>query len=295
MLCWVAIVSVASTFATPAFVTAQVRKEQAEVLVAPPARPGGAAKAEPNAKRATVAPKVRIIEPTLLVRRAIIRGEHWAKQYLPVLHVEYRLMRTICNPSKEERILIARAGFKALDEAAKNYDAWQNNRNRPNEQGAARPVVPNPRKAIQDALATAVNAHLSPDQGERYRVELEARSAEAKRVAILTVVAKLDHTLVLTVEQRSQLTDSLTSHWDESWETGLQHYNLDEQLIPPIPDPLISKFLSKSQIEVLRFHFQRVTPSASAYGIGVNNLDGQLDDEFPDAVAREIPKPETKK
>ncbi|WP_074315379.1 hypothetical protein [Singulisphaera sp. GP187] len=295
---WLACAGVAAFVCAPAFVTAQVRKEAVDIApppppVAAPARPAEAVKATTK-KAQIVVPALGVVNRVRLVDGAA-NGmvEQWKRQYLPILRVEYRFVRTVCNPSKEQRIPIARAGFKALDEAAKDYVDWQVNRNQPMLAGGARPAAPDPRKRIQDALVAVVKSGLSPSQVERYRVELEARAAEARRVAILNFVAKLDQSLILSADQRSKLTDSLTSHWDEAWGVGLQNYNLDDLYVPMIPNQFVSMYLNDAQNRVWS-GFQKVSLDYQNFFGGINMRDGPLDDEFADEVAKEVlpPKPE---
>ena len=211
-------------------------------------------------------------------------------------------MRVICNPSKEERLPIARAGLKALEEAAKTYMDWQNNQNMVvGGRLVERPANPDTRKFIQDALAASVKVQLSPGQYERYRVELDARSAEQKRVAVLNLVAKLDQALILSPEQRDQISGSLSSHWQEAWAQGFQSFNLENQYIPMIPDHLVADHLNANQ-KTIWAGLQKVTFSSNGLGFGMNvQAENQpLDDEFSDeaaiAVAKEDPKqPGTKK
>ena len=184
-----------------------------------------------------------------------------------------------------------RAGLKALDEAAKKYVDWQNNQNRVvGGRLVERPAIPDTRQFIQEALAAAVKAHLSSSQSESYRAEIEARSAEQKRVAVVNLLAKLDQTLILSPEQRDKIEESLSSHWSDAWAHGFQSFNLDDQYLPMVPDSLVSTFLNDEQKKVWA-GTQKITFNSNGLSFGMTMNNGPLDDAFSDAEAlREDPK-----
>lgn len=295
----VPMVGVAFAVCTPAFVSAQIRMERVEpaqeIRVERKAArivPFPAAKVEVMGE---VEARVQLAAPMAIVWNA--NGPQWTRQFRPILVVEYLFMRVICNPSKEERLPIARAGLKALEEAAKTYMDWQNNQNMVvGGRLVERPANPDTRKFIQEALAVSVKAQLSPSQYERYRAELDGRSAEQKRVAILNLVAKLDQDLILSPEQRDQISGSLSAHWQEAWAQGYQSYNLDHQYFPMVPDALVTDHLNANQ-RTIWAGLQKVTFSSNGLGFGMNaQAENQpLDDEFSDeaaiAAAKEDPKP----
>ncbi|SIO58129.1 hypothetical protein SAMN05444166_5572 [Singulisphaera sp. GP187] len=289
----VAMVGVAFTVCTPAFVAAQVRKEE-RVEIAP-------VQAVIVEKKAAVAreAEVRIQLAAPMIINGALNGngmvDQWTRQFRPILRVEYLFMRGICDPSKDTRLPIARAGLQALDEAAKKYVDWQKNQNMVVAgRLVERPAIPDTRQFIQEALAAAVKAQLSPSQYERYRAELDARSVEQKRVAILNLVAKLDRVLVLSPEQRDQISESLSSHWEDVSAQGFQSFNLDDQYLPMISDALVANFLNAAQ-KTIWIGIQKVTFGSNGIGIGMHMQDGPLDDEFADEVAKEAVKPGTEK
>lgn len=289
------------TFAVcmPAFVFAQIRMERIELA---PAKGVVSEKKKITAVAPAREPEqVQLAAPVVIVRNANVNGivGQWTRQFRPILHVEYLFMRVICDPSKEERLSIACAGLKALDEAAETYAVWQKNQNMVmGGKLVEQPATPDTRKLIQDALAAAVKAKLSPSQYERYRVELNARATEQKRTAILNLIVRLDQSLVLSAEQREQIRGSLSSHWAEAWAQGHQSFNLETQYIPMIPDPLVADYLNANQ-KTIWTGLQKVTINASGLGFGMNVLgvNQPLDDEFADevATAKEDPEPATKK
>jgi hypothetical protein len=317
----VSMVGVASAVCSPAFVTAQVGEVKVEAeapievkaeavtavkaeRVMVPARPPGAGDLRIDVDKVLKATLKQLLPgpPVAVAPRAegmVIRQninvnnmiQQWTTQFRPILKVEYLFVRVVCNPTKEQRIPIARAGLKALDEAAKKYVDWQNNQNRVvGGRLVERPAIPDTRKFIQDALAAAVKATLSSSQSEWYRAEIEARSAEQKRVAVVNLLAKLDQALILSLEQRDKIKDALSSHWNEPWAQGFQSFNLDDQYLPMLPDPLISTFLNDEQKKVWA-GTQKITFNSNGLGFGMNMNNEPLDDAFSDAEAlREDPK-----
>jgi hypothetical protein len=251
-----------------------------ERVVVVPAAPAPLPRREPVMMKQAVAVPAGVVNPGL--------NQQWLTRMRPILRVEYQFLRTVCDPTREQRMPIARAGLAALDDAVKKYLEWQNVRNRGvmvvngkivNRAGAA--DLPDPRKAIQEALGVAARANLPAESWERYRKEVEARSEELKQVAITGMVAKLDHILLLSAEQRDAILQALSSRWNTSWSSVLQYSGLDQHYFPFIPDEYIVPSLNDDQKKLWE-KSGKVMPSP-ATGVGPAQFDdGPLDDEFPD-------------
>jgi hypothetical protein len=312
---WVSIVGIASTLSASAVVAVQVRDaapapapaagpaEKTRDATIPP-RPLGTTKVKAaTTKQAGVAAtaKAKVIRPAPAPvaemaadenRKAMV--EQWTTQFRPILQVEYQFLRTACAPTREQRRPIARAGQEALRVAAAQFADWQLNRNRVVGGLLKRPTQPDVHKIIQEALTAAGEAHLSPGQRQRYRHEVEARAAERKQGALLSLVAKLDQCLVLSAEQRDKMMESLSSHWDNAWTQELQISSLDDPYFPVIPDQLVVPFFNGPQKEVWA-GAQKVTRVSYGLVAGMMMDDGPLDDEFPDEIPGEEPKPEAER
>ena len=250
-----------------------------------------------NARPEAVKPPLRGVQRVNVEAQLEAQKKMMVPQYLthlrPNLMVEYRFLRTVCAPSKEQRRPIARAGLAGLKDAATAFVEWQYDparRARPNDQ-------PNPRHIIEEALAAAAKENLTPDQQERYRYELEDRAAERKRFAILTLVAKLDQCLILSSKQRDAISEALSARWNDSWWQGIQNYSLESNYFPLLPDDGIVPFLKDAQRKIWT-GLQKTTYSAFGFG-GMGMENGPLDDEFPDEPPPDGPipgpKPEAKK
>jgi hypothetical protein len=313
---WVSIVGVASALSASAVVAVQVRDaapapapaagpaEKTRDATIPP-RPQGATKGEAATTKgagAAATAKAKVVRPAPVAGMAAMAAdenrkamvEQWSGQFRPILQVEYQFLRAACAPTKEQRRPIARAGQEALKVAAEKFADWQLHRNRVVGGRVERPAQPDVHKIIQEAMAAAAEVHLSPGQRQRYRHEVEARTAERKQGALLNLVSKLDQCLVLSVEQRDKLMESLSSHWDDGWTQELQISSLDDPYFPVIADQHVVPFLNGPQREVWA-GAQKVTRVSYGFINGMMMDDGPLDDEFPDEVSGDEPKPEAKR
>ena len=214
-----------------------------------------------------------------------------------ILRAEYQLVLTVCEPTKDQRREIARAGERGLRTAAMAAAQWQGTpqrlvvRNGVNQFESV--TQPDPRKVIRDALAAAVKTHLSAEPSARYLKEVELRAADEKQAIIRNLVETLDHLLFLSSEQRRKLTDSLSSNWDEDWKWYLQifMYNNDYRYIAALPDQFIVPTLNRDQVKIWQTT-SKMQPNAwrgnlSLIGVEATPLE---DAELPAGVAEPEPK-----
>ena len=172
-------------------------------------------------------------------------------QFQPLLKAELAFVQRVCRLNKEQRDEITKASEQRLRVAVKEYAIAQNNRN----QGRARvraQVLPDPRKLVQQQLAKLAKQKLSAEQVEAYQQECDKRNAHRKRAAVLSLVAKLDEELVLSVEQRSKLIESLSSNWQDAWGQSMEMLINNNQYLPSIPDQHVTPVLNETQKTVWR-------------------------------------------
>ena len=213
--------------------------------------------------------------------------QQWTTQMRPLLKMEYQFIRSVCEPTKDQRKRIAHAGELALREAASKYTDWQFGRNRVVVNGVMA-VAPDPREMIQGGLLAAVKINLSNDHFERYRKEIEERQEESKRTAIQALVTKLDAHLILSSDQREMVAEALAKKWDNGWNSQQAYFNLEYPYFPMIPDQGMIPLLSDAQKKVWA-GTQKVNINS---GFNFQQFDnGPLDDEFPDEVFPVDPKP----
>jgi hypothetical protein len=202
-------------------------------------------------------------------------AQQWEPQIRALLRAEYRFMRTVCAPTKEQRLPIVRQSDAWVKAAARQFAEWQMN----GQMIAGRPAPsPDARSLLVEEISKAVKAHLTPEQFQRYRKEIDARAEDEKAVGVKNLVAKLDQNLVLSADQRDRIAASLTSAWDEAWSQHLQMFRLGDQYMPTIPDERIVPFLDPAQKE-LWSSVQKI--GRVNFGINFGDLGRQINDAGP--------------
>ena len=218
------------------------------------------------------------------------QAQQFMQQFRPILRSEYHIVRAVCRPTPEQRQQIARAGEQAMRDAAVKYVDMMR---RP--MTAAQRAALDPRKQIREGLARSVKAVLSAELAARLQDEMVRRDASRKQLAVRNLVARLDHDLILSPDQRDKVAESLRSHWDDSWGQSLEMFMYDYQFLPPIPDQHVAPFLNDSQKKVWR-GTQKVQTFWGGFGMvgGVMANDPLEDDELRVArqeAARNEPNP----
>jgi hypothetical protein len=198
------------------------------------------------------------------------------QQFRPILRAEYHIVRVICRPTPEQRNEIARAGEQTLRDAAKKYVEMMR---RP--MTAAQRAALDPRTQIREGLAKAVKTKFSPELAEKFEGEIAKRDASRRQLAVRNLVARLDRDLVLSPDQRIKVTESLSSHWQDSWCQSLEMFMYDYQFLPPIPDQYVAPFLNDPQKKIWR-STQKVGAFWGGFGMinGVMVDDALEDDEL---------------
>jgi hypothetical protein len=161
--------------------------------------------------------------------------------YRSLFLAELRFIRVSAGASEEQARRMARAAQGPLQAAVAEF--VKNELKKPqapgfDSTGACR--------SVQDAVSAIAKAQLSPEQWGRYRDQVAKRTAHRKQVAIRGLLARLEQKLRLTTEQRDKLGESLSSHWEPSWEHAVVLIGTNSNF-PEIPDPVILPFLTESQ------------------------------------------------
>ena len=164
----------------------------------------------------------------------------FTQQFKPMLMSELNFIRQNCELAPEQRPKIKAAGEAALKEAARKMAEQQ-------VQPQARGSQADPRRTIRDGLAKALKETLSAGQMTKYTEESDKRTALRKRAAILNVVARLDTVMCLNSEQRTKITDSISSAWQDKWEQWLALSIYGDQYYPTVPDQLLVSHLNAEQ------------------------------------------------
>jgi hypothetical protein len=279
---------------TPPPAPAQEKEQPVRVLKAAPA-PKAAVVQKRVAPVAAFAPApaapaagVVFAAPVALNNDGQVR--QYAQQFRPILRAEYHIVRVVCRLTPEQRKEIARAGEQSLRVAASKYVDMMR---RP--MTAAQRAALDPRRQIRESLADAVKARLSAELAGRLQDEIAKRDASRKQLAVRNLVARLDHDLVLSPDQRDKVAESLSSHWDDSWGQSLEMFMYNYQFLPQIPDQYVAPLLNDSQKKVWR-STQKIQTFWGGFGMmgGVMVDDPLEDDELREArleAAKNDPDP----
>jgi hypothetical protein len=170
--------------------------------------------------------------------------QQWIQQYRPYLLTELNFIRQMCDLPKEQRPKIKAAGEAGLREAATKFAKTQQRR-----QGIDVSQF-SPRTIIRQALEQALKETLTEEQMARYTAEAAARTAQHKRAVILSVVSRLEGALCLTGDQREEITKTLTSNWQDKWESWLTVHQYGDLYFPQVPDQNIVPCLNEQQRSV---------------------------------------------
>lgn len=194
------------------------------------------------------------VQPVLVPAGAarVVKVEPLIKQFLPQLRplmlAELHFVRTACDPTREQRIAIAREGDRVLTEATREYAEAYQKMQQGGWNGTSTP--PDPPRRIVEGIAGAVKAQLTPEQAARYRVEADKRAAVLKDVTVRNLVVNLDEELLLSADQRLKLAESLSSHWDAAWCRSLNQLTYGYGYFPNVPEPLIVPHLDEAQKKI---------------------------------------------
>ena len=180
--------------------------------------------------------------------------KQYLQQFQPLMKAELSFIQRVCQLTKDEHTQIGAARRRCLNAAVRKYAIAQNDvrRGRRRVVGDRSPAMPDPRKLVQEQLASLAKQKLRPEQAKRYLEELDKRAAHRKRVAIRSLVARLDEELVLTTKQREKLLKSLSTNWQDAWGQSLEMWIHNTQFMPAVPDQYMISILNKTQQEVWR-------------------------------------------
>ena len=122
---------------------------------------------------------------------------------------------------------------------------------------------------------------LTSEQFTHYQAEVDKRNAARKQAAIHYFVSTIDQDLYLTDPQRLKLTESLSAHWDESWNTILEYQLYGQQFHPMGVDALVIPYLNAAQAKVWH-STQKVGALGGLFGVwgGFLNDNDALEEEL---------------
>jgi hypothetical protein len=169
------------------------------------------------------------------------------------VRAELIFARKVCALNVEQLRRINLDAEKALKDAATKFAENQQLRGvRIAAKGANGPNTQSTDgfKALQQELALVMKKNLTPEQFSRYEAELNKRDANRRRSALHYLVDAMDRDLYLSDQQRVKLTESLASHWDDSWCTSLEYVLYGNQFYPVGIDAYVIPIFDDTQKRV---------------------------------------------
>ena len=176
--------------------------------------------------------------------------QQFKPQFEPLMKAELYYARSLCKPDGPQYLALKQAADRALTNAISQYAAAQRQAQRGGLRivnGQPSMVFPNPQQVIADGLLAAVRANMPEASVAIYAAESEKRRAQRKQAAIRIMVAKMDREVILSPEQRAQINESLTQHYDEQWGTALERFSYGDDYVPRPPDARVVQFLNANQ------------------------------------------------
>jgi hypothetical protein len=170
-----------------------------------------------------------------------------SNQLRPFYRYELMHVRTACGLSKEQLQKIRPEADAAYDEAIARLEATRTES--PRSTGDDEPDY---HEVIRKAVHSVVRRHVSREQWDALQADLRLRAASRKEAGTDMLVAVLDRDLFLTGQQRREIAESVSAHWDDRFFDPLEVAFNDQSRCPKIPDELVAPFLSEAQREAWR-------------------------------------------
>jgi hypothetical protein len=231
------------------------------------------------------------VQQNAAARAGVVRAgnvEAFAQQNIrqgrPAMRAEVIFVRKLFGLNTEQLRRINQDAETALKEGATKFaEILQRPRVRVLGQGrnAAVTYSTDGDKVLQQAFAVVMQKNLTPEQFSRYEIEIEKRNANRRQSALHYLVDAIDRDLYLSDQQRAKLTESLASHWDDSWCASLEHVLYGNQFYPMGIDAYVTPYLDDTQKRV----WQGTQKVGTQWGFGgvmgnfMNDNDG-LEEEL---------------
>jgi hypothetical protein len=165
--------------------------------------------------------------------------QQWTPQFRQAYKSEMHFMRIACQPTRQEFEKIKSETEPQLRDTLRKLavsQRWQH----------LYKALPEPRVMLANLIAKSVGTTLTPEQAARYQHELEQRATARKQAVLSQLVSRLDKVLILTAEQRAQISEGLKRKWKDSW-INTPMYSFGPQYFPALPDDAIVPFLTQAQ------------------------------------------------
>jgi hypothetical protein len=196
-------------------------------------------------------------QKAVVVDRGAANLEQFVQQNIaqgrPSVRAELIFVRKLCGLNAEELRRINQDAETALKDAATKFaESQQQPRVRFDVRTANRAIARTTygANALQQELAPVMKKNLTPEQFARYEAEVEKRNANRRQSGLRYLVDAMDRELYLSDQQRAKLTESLSSHWDDSWCTSLEYVLYGNQFYPVGIDAYVTPILDDTQKRV---------------------------------------------
>lgn len=266
----------------PAPPIAITKEVQTQVVKSERTLPGAAAKA--------VMAKQAANQNGLAAARAA-NLENLIQQFMyqgrPAVRAELIFVRKICRLDQEPFRRIDRDAAAALKSVATKLAEAQQQGRMPGQIRKATAQTPRTVDGfsiLHEELAAVMKNDLTAEQFAHYQAESEKRNANRRQAAIRYLLSTIDQELYLSDEQRVKLTESLSSHWDDSWTMTLEYLLYGNQFHPLGVDPLVTPYLNAAQTKVWQGS-QKIAAVGGHFGVWGNFLNDN------DALEEELGQP----
>lgn len=166
-------------------------------------------------------------------------------EFREMLKPELMFLRKACELPEPEFQTIRQSAEAWLREVTRQFiEEQQSDSDEQTESNAEPRTLP---QRIRDVVAQVAECQLSAEQWQRYSDEFRKRSEHRKRVAILNLVARLDHDLRLSPSQRDQFAKLLEDNWNVAWGQSLGLLTNEANFMPALPEEAVARILTSAQ------------------------------------------------
>lgn len=205
------------------------------------------------------------------------------RQFIPMLKAELSFTFRSTDLNADERKALIEASKKWFDtyvtDASKNADPQQQQmwlQAGQVFQVGGRVTAPNPRNDIRAAMQKLAADSLPKEKLAAFTNEFKRREDFYRDATIDNMITCLDDRVILSPQQRTDIADALTKHWQEIAKPQLEAFQFGGSMSPAVPTSQILPFLTPAQKAMLE---KLNTNSTTFFGGGFfGNQAGVLDD-----------------
>lgn len=225
---------------------------------------------------------MRRFAPPQLAADAALRAQI-RRQFTPILKAELSFAVRSTDLNADERKALIEASKKWFDkymtDALKNADPQQQQmwlQAGQVIQVGGRVTAPSPRNDIRAAMPKLAATTLPKEKLAAFTKEFNRREDFYREATIDNLITCLDDRVILSPQQRTDIADALTKHWQEIAKPQLEAFLYGGSMSPAMPNSEIWPFLTPAQKDMLE---KLNTNSTTFFGGGFfGDQAGVLDD-----------------